>query len=106
MENVLLHEKQFKLCDFGSATKVKVLNTDKDFEDFERYTTLMYRPPEMIDKFSGWPVNMKADIWVRFKESYQYLDVRMYRLLFVLCASSIYGSGTVSYIECRLHFAE
>jgi AP2-associated kinase len=53
LENVLLQDKKFKLCDFGSATKAKCqLNaTDEDFEEFEKYTTLMYRPPEMIDKF-------------------------------------------------------
>lgn len=53
LENVLLHDKKFKLCDFGSATKVnnQLSATDEDFEEFEKYTTLMYRPPEMIDKF-------------------------------------------------------
>lgn len=26
-------------------------------EDFEKYTTLMYRPPEMIDKYKKYTVN-------------------------------------------------
>jgi AP2-associated kinase len=34
------------------------------YEDFEKYTTMMYRPPEMIDKFKRWNVNTKADIWM------------------------------------------
>lgn len=26
-------------------------------EEFEKYTTLMYRPPEMIDRFKKYTVN-------------------------------------------------
>lgn len=33
-------------------------------EDFEKFTTLMYRPPEMIDKYKKYSVNFQADIWV------------------------------------------
>jgi AP2-associated kinase len=52
LENVLLHDKRFKLCDFGSATLISSGGTsDLDFDEFEKYTTLMYRPPEMIDKY-------------------------------------------------------
>jgi len=64
LENVLLNDKKFKLCDFGSASKVKSTLSDLDFEGFEKYTTLMYRPPEMIDKYLSWPVTTKVDIWV------------------------------------------
>ena len=73
VENVLLSNKKFKLCDFGSAS-TQVLNyegsllsesnVDEMFEDFEKYTTMMYRPPEMIDKYMKWSVNTKVDIWV------------------------------------------
>ena len=74
VENVLLQNKKFKLCDFGSASS-QVLDydgsaslpqaaIDEMFEDFERYTTLMYRPPEMIDKYLKWNVSTKVDIWV------------------------------------------
>ena len=73
IENVLLQGKKFKLCDFGSAS-TQVLdygggalpqsNIDEMFEDFERYTTMMYRPPEMIDKYMKWNVSAKVDIWV------------------------------------------
>ncbi len=84
VENVLLEGKRFKLCDFGSATTetldfVYLPPSDKNIcrtatkakqsemmESFERYTTLMYRPPEMIDQFFKYPVNEKADIWVQF----------------------------------------
>eukprot|EP00351_Strombidinopsis_sp_SopsisLIS2011_P001674 CAMPEP_0116875604 /NCGR_PEP_ID=MMETSP0463-20121206/7635_1 /TAXON_ID=181622 /ORGANISM="Strombidinopsis sp, Strain SopsisLIS2011" /LENGTH=78 /DNA_ID=CAMNT_0004521553 /DNA_START=507 /DNA_END=743 /DNA_ORIENTATION=+ len=37
---------------------------DDIFEEFEKFTTLMYRPPEMIDKYMKYPVNTKADIWM------------------------------------------
>lgn len=71
VENILLESKKFKLCDFGSATTETLdYNTaskghivDK-FEGFERFTTLMYRPPEMIDQFFKYPVNEKVDIWM------------------------------------------
>ena len=73
IENVLLSNKKFKLCDFGSAS-IKTLEFDMPglsinqieslFEEFEKYTTLMYRPPEMIDKYKKYSVNLKADIWM------------------------------------------
>jgi AP2-associated kinase len=69
IENVLLNNKKFKLCDFGSASsstldfeKEGALLTshqiDSHFEDFEKYTTLMYRPPEMIDKYKRFAVSV------------------------------------------------
>ena len=73
IENVLLQDKMFKLCDFGSAStsvldysgsQLPQSNIDEMFEDFERYTTMMYRPPEMIDKYMKWIVSTKVDIWV------------------------------------------
>lgn len=33
-------------------------------EVFEKNTTLMYRPPEMIELFLGYPVNEKVDVWM------------------------------------------
>lgn len=75
IENVLLHKKQFKICDFGSAS-TKILDYQNPgtlsqddietmFEEFEKYTTLMYRPPEMIDRYKKYSVTCQADIWVR-----------------------------------------
>ncbi len=73
VENVLLQNKRFKLCDFGSASQ-QVLDystqpdrnyIDEQMESYEKYTTLMYRPPEMIDKYKKYTVNTQADIWVR-----------------------------------------
>lgn len=71
VENILLHNKNFKFCDFGSASE-KVLDPSKandadiesEMEAYEKYTTFMYRPPEMIDRYRGWRVDTKADIWM------------------------------------------
>ena len=56
VENILFEANKYKLCDFGSATNAVLdYNTtakreiSKQMEQFEKYTTLMYRPPEMID---------------------------------------------------------
>jgi len=58
IENVLLNNRNFKLCDFGSSSSKKydiskVNKSDYHIyeEEFERYTTPMYRPPEMCDLF-------------------------------------------------------
>ena len=37
---------------------------DEVFETYERYTTMMYRPPEMIDKYRRANVSTKVDIWM------------------------------------------
>jgi len=71
VENILLEGKKFKLCDFGSAT-IETLDYNtaskskisEQIEGFERFTTLMYRPPEMIDQFFKFPVTEKVDIWM------------------------------------------
>ena len=56
VENVLKQGQGWKICDFGSAS-CEVLNYHsasksqiaKAMEEFEKHTTLMYRPPEMLD---------------------------------------------------------
>mmetsp|Transcript_1395 Transcript_1395/g.2454 ORF Transcript_1395/g.2454 Transcript_1395/m.2454 type:complete len:200 (-) Transcript_1395:388-987(-) len=81
VENVLLKDHKFKVGDFGSAAHSKdFLHWEEvgkmgdsaqrqrwlnsKYEDFEKNTTLMYRPPEMIDKYLRQDVNEKADIWM------------------------------------------
>ena len=71
VENVLLGGKSFKLCDFGSSsTQTLDPNTcsgqylDEMIEEFEKYTTMMYRPPEMIDRYMKFKVDTKADVWM------------------------------------------
>lgn len=64
VENILLHNKSFKICDFGSASssvldpqKVSSNQVEEMMDEFEKYTTMMYRPPEMIDKFMKYKVD-------------------------------------------------
>eukprot|EP00347_Sterkiella_histriomuscorum_P002274 403368786 len=73
IENVLLQNKRFKLCDFGSAStstldqnqaQLSQNQIDEVMEEFEKYTTMMYRPPEMIDKYKKYRVDTQADIWM------------------------------------------
>ena len=71
LENVLLSNKRFKLVDFGSCTnevvdlsQVSRERMSKYEEEFERLTTLMYRPPEMIDLYARRVIDTKADVWM------------------------------------------
>ena len=71
VENILLQNKKFKLCDFGSASVATLCHqgmsdnaVDEIFESYEKYTTMMYRPPEMIDKYRRLNVSTKVDIWM------------------------------------------
>lgn len=71
IENVLLNNKKFKLCDFGSAStqiidfsKINRQEYQKYEEQFEQNTTMMYRPPEMCDPYLNYKVDCKVDIWM------------------------------------------
>jgi AP2-associated kinase len=71
IENVLLHNKKFKLCDFGSCSSRTVdfsQVSPKEFafyeEEYDKNTTLMYRPPEMCDPYQKYIVNDRVDIWM------------------------------------------
>ena len=72
LENVLLNDSgNFVLLDFGSwsseAPDLSKLPRDQlmNFGDtVERYTTLMYRPPEMADLYKGFKISGKVDIWM------------------------------------------
>ncbi|CAG5116996.1 unnamed protein product [Candidula unifasciata] len=68
VENILIGDGgNYVLCDFGSATgrvmdpslqKVTAIE-----EEIQKYTTLSYRAPEMIDLYGGTPITTKSDIW-------------------------------------------
>ena len=70
LENVLCRsDGSFALCDFGSAT-CRVLPAERtrrealeEGERIERYSTLMYRAPEMCDLHRNLEVGVKADVW-------------------------------------------
>ncbi|KAK7113192.1 AP2-associated protein kinase 1-like [Littorina saxatilis] len=68
VENILLGEGgNYVLCDFGSCTG-RVMNPEQQKiqqleDEIQKYTTLSYRAPEMVDLYGGTPVTTKADIW-------------------------------------------
>ena len=72
LENVLLGKsKRYVIVDYGSwssdAPNLSELNRTElmNFNEIvERYTTLMYRPPEMADLYKGFQISTKVDIWM------------------------------------------
>eukprot|EP01138_Halocafeteria_seosinensis_P012009 gb/GECG01012273.1/.p1 GENE.gb/GECG01012273.1/~~gb/GECG01012273.1/.p1 ORF type:complete len:583 (+),score=79.97 gb/GECG01012273.1/:1-1749(+) len=68
-ENILIaSDNSLKLCDFGSASKrqgkIQSKQERADEEDtIERFTTPTYRAPEMVDLYSGSPIDERVDIW-------------------------------------------
>lgn len=70
LENVLCNAAgEYVLCDFGSATSriLKPNRTRKqalaEEECIERYSTAMYRSPEMVDLYRNQEVSEKVDVW-------------------------------------------
>jgi AP2-associated kinase len=74
VENIIKSslDGKYKLCDFGSAS-TDVLDPStatkqqlsRAQETYEKYTTLMYRPPEMLDPpLLRYKVDLKVDIWM------------------------------------------
>lgn len=71
IENILKFGDSFKICDFGSCSiesldpsKVSKSEVKEQFSKFERNTTFIYRPPEMVDEYSGFSINEKVDVWM------------------------------------------
>jgi len=81
LENLIIDARQnIFLCDFGSAVLLSKSKTSEDFEQFsseqltthqiqqleediQRYTTVSYRAPEMVNLYSRIPLTLKCDIW-------------------------------------------
>jgi len=72
VENVLLGAGgAFKLCDFGSWSSEACNPSTMDKhglsalqEQIDKYTTMMYRPPEMVDFYQQFEISEKVDIWM------------------------------------------
>lgn len=72
IENLLISEEgTIKLCDFGSAT-VEIFRPDLTWsanqhssleETMARFTTPMYRAPEMVDTWSNHYIGPPVDLW-------------------------------------------
>eukprot|EP01088_Endostelium_zonatum_P016268 TRINITY_DN4324_c0_g1_i2.p1 TRINITY_DN4324_c0_g1~~TRINITY_DN4324_c0_g1_i2.p1 ORF type:complete len:1240 (+),score=284.20 TRINITY_DN4324_c0_g1_i2:1949-5668(+) len=84
VENVLACSNgEVKICDFGSATthiiptapngrtREEVMPLE---ENINKYTTMVYRSPELIDLYGNSPINEKVDIWA--------LGCMLYKLAF------------------------
>uniref|UniRef100_A0A1I8J748 non-specific serine/threonine protein kinase n=1 Tax=Macrostomum lignano TaxID=282301 RepID=A0A1I8J748_9PLAT len=69
----------FVLCDFGSASErplqTSAMGVARVEEEIKKYTTLSYRSPEMINLYSGLPIDTKSDIWA--------LGCLLYRLAYL-----------------------
>ena len=69
IENILFgSDNKWKLCDLGSSTTkfiAKVREYDREIinQEIEETTTPVYRAPEQLDLYSGFPINEKVDIW-------------------------------------------
>jgi serine/threonine protein kinase len=72
LENILVAKsKSYVIVDFGSWSSDEPNLSDLDRTELmnfnevvERYTTLMYRPPEMADLYKGFKISTKVDIWM------------------------------------------
>ncbi|CAH1155898.1 unnamed protein product [Phaedon cochleariae] len=72
IENLLISsESTIKLCDFGSAT-TEIFRPDLSWsahqhstleEDMAKFTTPMYRAPEMVDTWNNYYIGPAVDIW-------------------------------------------
>ncbi|KAJ2757128.1 Ark- serine/threonine protein kinase [Coemansia pectinata] len=82
VENILIAQSGYKLCDFGSATadivspsaripREKIVRLE---EEIQRSTTFEYRAPEMIDLYLQRGITEKSDIWA--------LGVLLYKLCY------------------------
>ncbi|VDN55892.1 unnamed protein product, partial [Dracunculus medinensis] len=103
VENVLIDDRRrgvqpfYVLCDFGSAT-TKVLSAETHSlqyieEDINRYTTISYRAPEMIDLCSCQPIGTKSDIWA--------LGVMLYKLCYFILP---FGENSLAIQNCSYNF--
>ncbi|XP_036328440.1 platelet binding protein GspB [Rhagoletis pomonella] len=95
VENILQNDAgNFVLCDFGSAT-AKILNPQQHGvplveEEIQKFTTLSYRAPEMIDLYSGKSITTKGDIWA--------LGCMLYKLCFF---NLPFGESTLAIQNCQ-----
>ncbi|CAE7639861.1 unnamed protein product [Symbiodinium sp. CCMP2592] len=72
VENVLRGiDGHWKLLDFGSWSdeRLEPGSLDKPAlsalqEQIDKYTTMIYRPPEMVDFFAEFPISEKVDVWM------------------------------------------
>jgi len=104
VENVLLgSDGSFKLCDFGSWSDQEsdIASLDKQEisalqEQIDRYTTMMYRPPEMVDFYQHFTISEKVDMWM--------LGCILYTLMF--CRHPFQDESTLAVSNARYHMPD
>lgn len=104
LENVLLSSSgNYVLVDFGSwsseAPDTSNLPREallKFGDTVERYTTLMYRPPEMADLYKGFKISGKVDMWT------------MGCILFTLLNNKhpFQDASNLAIVNCRYSFSQ
>ncbi|KAJ3126082.1 hypothetical protein HK098_007880 [Nowakowskiella sp. JEL0407] len=105
VENVLLMSNgTFKLCDFGSATR-KIIPPRTVFsapeikeleEEINKYTTIQYRAPELLDLYQKLGITDKVDVWA--------LGIFLYKLCYF--TTPFEESGTLAAINGRFTFPD
>jgi cyclin G-associated kinase len=114
LENFLIgNDGLIKLCDFGSTTVKQILpdtswNAQKraQLEDhMEKFTTPMYRAPEMMDTWNNDPIGPPVDCWALGCILYTLVSLRHPFLAgkFSYFQSQIHIKGNLQkYILCKL----
>eukprot|EP01122_Echinamoeba_exundans_P010235 TRINITY_DN3781_c0_g1_i1.p1 TRINITY_DN3781_c0_g1~~TRINITY_DN3781_c0_g1_i1.p1 ORF type:complete len:1177 (+),score=213.01 TRINITY_DN3781_c0_g1_i1:145-3675(+) len=101
-ENILIGQDgmTYKLCDFGSCQEGSLI-PDSDRarnaiqEQIERFTTLAYRSPEMLDLWMEKPIDTKADVWA--------LGCLLYKCCFLLLPFED-GTSRLAILNAKLEF--
>lgn len=69
LENILIaSDGSLRLCDFGSCStrsgpiRSKAERVDEQ-DVIDRFTTRVYRAPEMVDLYSGVAIDHRVDVW-------------------------------------------
>jgi serine/threonine protein kinase len=101
-ENILIGQDgmTYKLCDFGSCQEGSLI-PDSDRarntiqEQIERFTTLAYRSPEMLDLWMEKPIDTKADVWA--------LGCLLYKCCYLLLPFED-GTSRLAILNAKLEF--
>lgn len=101
-ENVLICEDgSYKLCDFGSAMRSMVFPAGDSVrneiqEDIDRFTTMVYRSPEMVDLYMEKWIGDKADIWA--------LGCLLFKMAYIV--TPFEEAGRLGIINARVEFPQ
>lgn len=101
IENVLISGQEYKVCDFGSATRREIrpgplsaLEIRQLSDEIGKYTTLQYRAPELCDLYQKRGISTKIDMWA--------LGVLFYKLCYF--TTPFEEQGTLAILNCKYTF--